>query len=66
MTQTGGGHFIELLPPTLSLHIFGKNYDVIPLARLAKEVGWNVNVIVNPLKVSQQIFEGADTVIPTE
>ena len=66
MTQTGGGHFIEFLPPTLSLYIFGKNYDVIPLARLSKEVGWNVNIIANPLKVSKQIFELTDNLIPTE
>ena len=66
MTQTDGGHFIEFLPPTLSLYIYGKNYDVIPLARLAKEVGWNVEVIANPLKVSKLIFEVADNVVSPE
>ena len=63
MTQTNGGHFIEFMPPTLSLYIFGKNYDVIPLARLAKEIGWNVSVIANPMKVSSHIYESEDNII---
>ena len=66
MTQSDGGHFIEFLPPTPSLYIFGKNYDVIPLARMAKEVGWNVNIVANALKVSKQIQEVADRIISTE
>lgn len=63
MTQNDGGHFIECIPPTLSLYIFGKNYDVIPLAKLAKEIGWNVNVIANPIKTSKHIHEISHRII---
>lgn len=39
----GGGEmelFIEILPPEAHLVLMGHQYDVLPLARLVKEIGW--------------------------
>jgi xanthine/CO dehydrogenase XdhC/CoxF family maturation factor len=37
--------FLELFHPPLPLIIFGANPDAIPLAKIAKELGWNVTVV---------------------
>ena len=45
--QTKSGHvevFIERIDPGLELILFGAGYDVIPVARLARELGWQVTV----------------------
>jgi xanthine/CO dehydrogenase XdhC/CoxF family maturation factor len=36
--------FIERLDPGIDLVIFGAGYDIIPLTRLATEIGWRVTV----------------------
>lgn len=36
--------FIERIDPGLELILFGAGYDVIPVARLARELGWAVTV----------------------
>lgn len=36
--------FIERIDPGIELVIFGAGYDVIPVARLAREIGWQVTV----------------------
>ncbi len=43
---TGGENvvFIERIDSGIELVIFGAGYDVIPLARLAREIGWQVTV----------------------
>lgn len=64
MTNDGDGYFVEFIPPAISVYIFGKNYDVIPLATIIKEIGWNAYVVANPLKVSQGILTNTDRVIP--
>jgi len=55
--------FIEVIVPAIHLIIFGENYDIYPMVKLAKEVGWKVSVICNPLKVHKSLFELADNVI---
>lgn len=65
MTPLDGGYFIEFLPPPISLFVFGKNYDVIPLAKLAKEVGWLVTIVANPITVSKLLYKTVDSVIPS-
>ena len=45
--QTEPGHvevFIERIDPGIELILFGAGYDVIPVARLARELGWPVTV----------------------
>lgn len=54
--------FLEYIAPTIRLCIFGKNYDTIPLARIAKEVGWHVTIIANKMKVSKELYASADQV----
>lgn len=54
--------FIEYHPPTRHLFIFGKNYDTLPLARIAKELGWKVTIASNPLKVSKKMYGVVDVV----
>jgi xanthine/CO dehydrogenase XdhC/CoxF family maturation factor len=55
--------FIEVISPTTHLIIYGGNYDIYPMAKLAKEIGWKVSVVCNPLKVHKFLFEMADNVI---
>ena len=55
--------FIEVIIPTTHLIMFGGNYDIYPMVKLAKEVGWKVSVVCNPLKVHKSLFELADAVI---
>jgi xanthine dehydrogenase accessory factor len=58
--------FIEILPPPIHLIIYGENYDIYSMVRIAKEVGWKVSVVCNPLKVNKILFELADEVIEKE
>ncbi len=55
--------FIEVIIPATHLMMFGGNYDIYPMVKLAKEVGWKVSVVCNPLKVHKLLFEIADNVI---
>lgn len=42
--QAGIEVFIERVDPGIELVIFGAGYDVIPVAKLARELGWQVTV----------------------
>jgi xanthine dehydrogenase accessory factor len=55
--------FIEILPPEIHLILMGHQYDVLPLARLVKEIGWRATVIANPQKVMQKLFAVADALV---
>lgn len=56
--------FLEVVPPPLHLYVFGSNYDVYPMVRVAKELGWKVTVICNPAKMHSSLFTTADAVMP--
>ncbi len=58
--------FIEVIIPETHLIMYGGNYDIYPMVKLAKEVGWKVSVVCNPLKVHKSLFEMADFVIEKE
>ncbi len=59
--------FIEILPPEVHLVLMGHQYDVLPLTRLVKEIGWRATVVANPQKVMQKLFAVADELIaPTD
>jgi len=58
--------FIEVLPPEIHMVLMGHQYDVLPLARLVKEIGWRATVIANPQKVMQKLFSVADDLIAPE
>lgn len=44
LTQGRASVLLEPILPPISLHIFGAGYDAVPLAQLAVELGWRVNV----------------------
>ena len=54
---------IEFLPPVIHLVLFGGNYDVLPLARLGRELGWRVSVVTHINKAQKGLFEVSDQVI---
>jgi xanthine dehydrogenase accessory factor len=58
--------FIELLPPEIHLVLMGNQYDVYPLTRLSKEMGWKVTIVANPLKVNNKISKMADEIVLPE
>lgn len=58
--------FIEVIIPATHLIMYGENYDIYPMVKLAKEVGWKVSVVCNTLKVHKSLFEMADNVIEKE
>jgi len=56
--------FIEFIQPPTPLIIFGAGHDVLPLVRLAKDLGWNVTVVDNrQADVTRERFQCADHVI---
>jgi xanthine dehydrogenase accessory factor len=56
--------FIEVVQSPMPLVIFGAGHDAIPVARLAKELGWNVTVVDGrPAFASKERFPQADNVI---
>lgn len=67
--QTENGEvqiFLEVLLPAIHLLVYGGNYDIYPMVKLAKEIGWKVSVVCNPLKVQKKLFDWADAVIEKE
>ena len=54
--------FIEILPPEIHVLLMGFQYDVYPLTRLMKELGWRVSVVANLQKVNNKIAQVADAV----
>ena len=56
--------FIEFIQPPIPLIIFGAGHDVLPLVRLAQELGWYVTVVDNrQAEVTGERFQCADHVI---
>lgn len=55
---------IEVIQPPISLAIYGAGDDAIPLARLAKEIGWRVTVVdYRPGYATSDRFPSADAVV---
>ncbi|MEE9374120.1 MAG: XdhC family protein [Saprospiraceae bacterium] len=54
--------FIEYLPPEMHLILYGANYDIYPLADIAKNIGWEVTVVCNPQKVDKALFTKVNVV----
>lgn len=55
--------FIEILPPSIHLVLYGGNYDVYPLAQLAKSLGWRVTIVTNLQKAPKMFFEVSDALV---
>ncbi len=58
--------FLEVIPPAIQLYVFGSNYDVYPMVRVAKELGWRVICVCNPVKMHASLSEMADAVVPKD
>jgi len=54
--------FIEIILPEIHLVLMGHQYDIYPLARLIKEVGWRVTMVSNPLKINSKLSATVDAV----
>lgn len=54
--------FIEILLPEIHLILMGNQYDVYPLVRLIKEIGWLATIVSNPLKINVEIASIVDKV----
>lgn len=65
-TELTGGKklsvFIELILPDIHLVLMGHQYDIYPLARLVKEVGWRVTMVSNPLKINAKLSATVDAI----
>jgi len=58
--------FYEILTHPPKLVLFGGQYDIYPLAQIAKSIGWRVVVVANPEKLRQSIFSIVDEVVAIE
>ncbi len=54
--------FVEVLPPALQILLIGHQYDLYPLSRQIRELGWDQKVIANPTKVNAN--EGLEVIAP--
>lgn len=55
---------IEVMRPSVPLVIIGAGADSVPLARFAKELGWNVTVIDHrPAFITKERFPDADSLL---
>jgi xanthine dehydrogenase accessory factor len=54
--------FIEILLPEIHIVLMGHQYDIYPLARLIKEVGWRVTMVSNPLKINSKLSDTVDAI----
>jgi len=55
--------FIEVILPVTHLVMYGGNYDIYPMVRLARELGWKVTVVTNISKAEKSLFDIASEVI---
>ena len=58
--------FVEILPPEINMVLFGHQYDVFPLVKIIKELGWKTTIVANPLKINKSISMLADEIIAPE
>lgn len=55
--------FIEILPPEIHVVLMGHQYDVYPMCRLLKEIGWRVSIVAELIKINTKIAALADQII---
>jgi xanthine dehydrogenase accessory factor len=59
--------FLWKFYPEIHLVLMGHQYDVLPLARLIKEMGWRATVVANQQKVMPKLLAVADALVtPTD
>ncbi|HTE02254.1 MAG TPA: XdhC family protein [Mucilaginibacter sp.] len=55
--------FIEILPPEINMILMGHQYDVYPLSRLIKEMGWRLTIVAELQKINTHIIAIADEIV---
>jgi len=55
--------FIEVLLPVTHLVLYGGGYDIYPLVRISREIGWDVTVVTNVHKADKSLFTLATNVL---
>ncbi|MEO6232986.1 MAG: XdhC family protein [Ferruginibacter sp.] len=58
--------FIEILLPEIKMVLMGNQYDIYPLCRLIKEIGWTASIVSNLQKINTQTAAIADEIIDPE
>ncbi len=58
--------FYEILTHPPKLVLFGSQYDISPLASIAKTIGWRVSLVAKSEEISANLFKIVDEVIPLE
>ncbi|HZY35152.1 MAG TPA: XdhC family protein [Mucilaginibacter sp.] len=58
--------FIEILLPEIHVVLMGHQYDIYPLARMIKEIGWRVTMVSNPLKINAKLTDTVDAIFSYE
>ncbi len=48
-------YFIEIVVPSIHLQIYGSNYDVYTLSRIAEELGWDISLVGKAEKINRNI-----------
>ncbi len=57
---------LEVLLPAIQVVLFGSNHDIYPLSRLAQELGWELKIVANPLKVDKSLAAMGVRVLPPD
>lgn len=60
--ENGSAYFFEVIRPPLQVFALGGNYDVYPFARIAKELGWTINIVCNKQKAGKDLFAVAQVI----
>jgi xanthine/CO dehydrogenase XdhC/CoxF family maturation factor len=55
---------LEVLIPSTHLVLYGSNNDIYPMTRIGKELGWDVTIVANPLKLDKSLLVMGVTVLP--
>ena len=55
--------FIEVIAPVTQLIVYGGNYDIYPLLRMAGELGWNSTLVVNINKAPKSMVSLASRLL---
>jgi len=54
---------MEVLLPATHLVLYGSNNDIYPMVRIGTELGWDLTVMANPLKVEKLLFASGTKVL---
>ncbi len=58
--------FAEFLLPELHVVIMGHQYDVFPLVKVVKEMGWRATIVANPTKIHREVAALVNAVVPLD